>query len=307
MPLQRLKALFARQRSPQPEEGLDAEVRDGAARFAAWAAGVTKQPCPVAWEGLAAGEQALEALRREAPADGLGEQAASDAAAFFGEATREQLGGTWREDALLGVVLAGVGGVEAARLIPMALVEKKWELGGGLSLALFFTSIEERLVRERAFRARWQLPGQSAAQLITQTPPGRELVAARELTERFNAWWKARFGMPPALSLQGVRELERFLRSQFFLIMLEEDRLAEAGVFLGEVGRGLFQGEWDFAEARGPEGTARVALRWPELPYYPVGRVLRLVTERPEGEALDEYLRLIPSARTEIRKQQAGA
>lgn len=301
MPLQRLKTFFARQHPATPAASLDAELREGAARFAAWAEDVTKQPCPVAWEGLATGEQALEILRREAP-DGLSEQAASDAAAFFGEAARAQLGGTWREDALLGVVLAAVGNVEAARLVPMALVEKKWELAASLSLARFFASIDERLVRERAFRVRWQPPGPSAAQLIAQTPQGRELVTARELTERFNAWWKARFGMPPALSLQGVRELERFLRSQFFLVMLEEDRLAEAGVFLGEVGRGLFQGEWDFAEARGPDGTARVALLWPELPYYPVGRVLRLVTERPEGEALDEYLRLIPSARAEMRK-----
>lgn len=246
-----------------------------------------------------------ERAAAERPADGPPRQIASDAACLVGERVRAEHGGEWREHHLLGVALVGVGGIPGAAFAPLRLVEKRWEIGDGLSVARFVESIPARLEAERAFKAsddrRWTL--RDALGKMSGAKAGTEQQTATWFAQRFRQRWFARHKAALPLSLQGVREAEAYLRSQFFLLFLDDFELATMGFFLGEVTRGLFQGEWTFDEALRREDATRAALAWPELPYYPVGKVFKMLTEQPEDGAFDEYVRLVPSARSELRKQ----
>lgn len=301
MPFDALRRFFAPP-APQPA-GLDALVRAEAAAFASWL-DARKAAGADAIERVDSAMEAEKAARTDAepPAELL-----SQCAAFVGERLRESHGGAWQEDARFGLVLAAPGGIGHAMAFPLAMAEKKWELGAKLKLAQFFANLPAGFERERtrsgyAANAR-ALSREEVAARVTATPAGRETWFAQASAEAFRTFWRARFGADVALSLQGVREAERLLRSQFLLLTLREETLVQMGFFAGEVARGLYQGEWDFAEARAGSDPARCALRWPELPLYPVGRTLRVLTERPEKEALDDFIRTVPSARSELRKR----
>lgn len=301
-----LDRLLTRPATSEEPPALEEELRLSSERFTGWLQQRAPEKAPL--EPLALIDPALEALRAATPRDAPPPQdALSDAAAFLGESFRAQHGGVWNEHPLFGLVVSQDKNA-ALHFLPLQAVEKKWELGAGLSLARFFENLGERIDAERnaAERgARRTLEAIGADLAATQD--GREQAVAGERARRFTKTWKARFEADLPFSLQGVREAERFLRSQFFLFGIGEESLVDAGFFVGEVGRGLFGGKWDFAEVRESADAARAALVWPELPYYPVGRVLRLMTEQPEGESLDEYLRLVPSARQELRKTQTPA
>jgi hypothetical protein len=302
MPLALLRKLLGLR--PPAGENTD-PVRAAAERFQAWARGrapqaATHDDSPAAACALV--DAALEAAR-PSPPGAPPEALAADAAAFLGESVRRAHGGAWREDPFLGFVVSGVGGHAHLSLLPLAMVEKKWELGAGLRLDRFAATLPERLTR-RAAHAAPDLP--PPAELILD--PGRgALAVASDLASHFREDWRARFRAAPPLSLAGVREAERFLRSQFFLCGIDEAFVLRLGGFVGEVARGLYQGEWSADEARATGAPERLALVHPELPLYPVGRCLRLWHAKPEGEALDEFIRVIPSARSELRRRQPSA
>jgi hypothetical protein len=299
--LRLIRSLFAPAPAAAGPIDLQDEIAAAAARFGAWVGQGRVDACPVAVESLPGAERAVETLLSTRPGEPLPEAATSDAAAFLGEVVRALHGGHWGEDPLFGLALLDVGGLPGVRFLPLALVEKKHHLGTGLSWTRFFETLPARLEGERA--RPMADPGPVLPRLLAGGSP---VAAVQRETAAFGRAWQARFGSPLVLSLQGVRELERFLRSQFFVCGLSPEALVQAGLFVGEVGRGLFGGEWDLSEAQRTGEPARIALSWPELPCYPAGRVLRLMTEQPEGEALDEYLRLIPAARRELRGPASG-
>ncbi|MCC5874693.1 MAG: hypothetical protein JJU11_00605 [Candidatus Sumerlaeia bacterium] len=269
------------------------EIREGAERFRGWVAsafpGIDPKTCSAIDHALA---------EYPIPSDGtLPVGLASDAACAFGEVLREQLGGEWRISDLHGPVIAAPGGVAHGRLVPLAAIERKALHPREYSLEELAGSLRERLDAEEKISP-W--PGGTALDAFTplQGKSNAEaLEAAHAMAQDFRAQWAARLGSPVALSLMGVRQLDRFLRTHFIACFLEEGDLVRAGVFLGEVGRGLFGGSWDFTQGEEPD---LAPLKFPELDYFPVGRIFKMMTERPDGEPLDEYLRLIPSARREL-------
>lgn len=276
------------------DSSLDAHVRAEAAAFAG----------RLATRDVAAVDALIERERAKHQGEPP-QELLSQCAAFLGERLREAHGGAWREDDRFGVALAGAGGIAHGMAFPLAMAEKKWELGEKLKLAQFFANLPAGFERERVRSGygdgraltRWEI-----AERVAGVEPGRETWMAQASAEAFRAFWRARFGAEVALSLQGLREAERLLRSQFLMLTLREETLVQLGFFAGEIARGLYGGEWDFAEARTTRDPARCAMRWPELPLYPIGRTFKLLTERPEGEALDDFVRLVPSARRELRK-----
>jgi hypothetical protein len=254
-----------------------------AMRFATWAARVAPTPDAAIDQLLAGGRPPGEAM-------------AGDLAAWVGEQARARHGGEWAEEGDFGLVLRGCGDVAAARLHVAAVAERKLERGPAFSLAAFLDTLGPRLEAERT---RENTPGPDPAALMAMLHTGDPNDAARAIAEQFRAYWRRRHPVALPLTLTGVRELDGFLRSHYLLSTLDAGRLAEAGFFLGEVTRGLFGGVW---VADGAAEPADVALRWPELDYFPVGRVFRMMLARPAGEPLDEYVRLVPSARAELRK-----
>ena len=307
MPFRVFKTLLGKHRLGDSNEiaDLDEMIRHGAERFAQWLAEQTGRNAPIAPKSAEILDEAIEKARRAENATGeISHQLASDCASFIGEVIRTRHGGEWEEDGLLGLVLRGPGGMPGAAAVPLAIAEKKWELGAQLNVARFFETLPDRFEKERRYSGYHAAPGPPPREIAGQLLQGDDAgAAASRAAGEFQAFWKQRFGIALPLSLQGVRESERFLRSHFFLFALHEETLVQMGLFLGEAGRGLFQGQWDFSELAGSHDPARAALVWPELPYYPVGRVYKLLIERPESASLDEYLRLIPSAREELRKR----
>lgn len=242
-----------------------------------------------------------EALGSALQKEELPESLANDAAAWFGEWVHaHHPEAHWREDDLYGLHLANLAGVEWGKFLPLALVEKKWELGARFSTAEFLDRFDER-VEVEAERA-------SAADVETEQVRwleerrGDAIVVVHQHLQQWVAYWRRHFRSDLPLTLLGVREMDSFLRSHYLINFLREEELINAGFFVGEVTRGLFEGEWHLAEARSP---ADARLRFPELDYFPVGKVFKLMTERPEDQKLDEYILLVPSARSELRKQQA--
>ncbi len=231
-------------------------------------------------------DAALDAFDRAA----FHESLLADLAAFLGEAVREEHGGDWRDAPLHGPVVQGLGDIPQAVYHPLALAEKKAADRSRFSLAGFHATLPRRLEAEAT------KPQPTPASSATGGPPA---AVARDASEQLRAFWNQRFRVTLPLSLTGVRELDGFLRSHYFISLLPESFLFNAGCLVGEVARGLFGGEWAWNEHPRPD---RIALRWPELDYYPVGRIYKMMTARPEGEPLDEYIRLVPSARAELRK-----
>lgn len=274
--------------SGAPFEGsLEAELLLAADRFDRSLAAVARATD----SRLAAFDRYFEERRRGQPAGGkLDDATASDAAAWLGQTLRPIHGGRWAEHGHLGLGLADLGDVAGVWAFPLAMVRKKWELAAGLSLAGFVDRLPARLDHERRFAAELAAPRADDRRLI-------EAVAARPSTDAFAGWWRARHGQPLPRNLVGLREVDRFLRTHFLVHALRHETLVDLGVLMGELARGLFKGEWSFDEARATGDATRMAVRWPELDLYPVGRVYKLLVEQPESQTLDEYVRSVPAAR----------
>jgi hypothetical protein len=312
-PLPRFLQRFLPEKHQSPETPGEDTVRlavKAEAQTFVKAAGVPEHP-----ETLSAAGEALDAYleaerKKAAPPGTPPEGLLSPAAAWLGEAVRGRHGGHWREHPVFGLVLEQPGNFRNFIFLPLQTVLKKWELRGDLSIARFLENLEQRFQAEERLVAYHNHTGRTAKEYVRllsgAADRGEAVLVAKTEAQQFQRFWKERFGADLALSLTGVREAERFLRSQFFLITLRYETFVQMGFFVGEAARGLFEGQWDFREAAAENDPARAALAWPELSYYPVGRVLRLLTEQPETETLDEYIRLIPSARNELRKQAGG-
>lgn len=308
MPLRFLKRLFIGGPPPplpsRPGVGLT-ELEKAAHRFADWVSDRAGRTIYIGFNALQDVDRELDRLRDDTtPSTALQESLAVDAASFVGVAARRELGGSWEEDPVFGLILRFPGGRGLVKLRALDLVQKKWELGGALSLKKFFEKLPDRLVAECALPAWNKSPDISSldfAKRVAGKSPREAAELAADFTNQFRDAWMARFGRELPLSLSGVRELDKFLRTHYLVTAVSEEQLIGAGFFLGEVTRGLFDGEWDFREA---EDATRAALVWPEIKYYPVGRIYKMITALPEGEPLDEYVRLVPAARKEMKDKQ---
>jgi len=309
MPLRFLKRLFIGGAPPplptRPGVGLT-ELEKAAHRFADWVSERSGRTIYIGFNALLDVDRELDRQRDDTtPTSELSESLAIDAASFLGVAARRELGGTWEEDPVFGLVLRFPGARGLVKLRSLDLIQKKWELGGALSLKKFFEKLPDRLVAECAL-PRWhespEIPASDFAKRMAKLSgvPAAELAA--RLTQDFRDSWQTRFGRELPLSLNGVRELDKFFRTHYLIAAITEEQMIGAGFFVGEVTRGLFDGEWDFRHA---QDATSAALEWPELSYFPVGRIYKMMTTLPEGEPLDEYVRLVPAARKEMKDKQS--
>jgi hypothetical protein len=131
-----------------------------------------------------------------------------------------------------------------------------------------------------------------------------EVEFAKRQAQLARARLSAQLGSDVPLTLMGLRSAERWLRGHFLVRTAPLDDFHRLGFLLGEVMRGLYGGRWDFADARRTGDWAHAALVFPELPFLPVGRILKLLVEQPEGNGLDDYVRLVPAARSEMRRDR---
>jgi hypothetical protein len=289
-----MRRLLARLLAPRPATPLPRTLEEEIAALAArWSAA---HPGPVA----AAIDAHFEALRRDGTAPD--DETLAMAAAALGEDARRAHGGAWREDPFLGLVLAEVGGIAKVRLRALDAVRKKAQLGAAFRMEGFAARLPGRIAAEGAQAAYHDGPPDMGALLATLR--GGDADALREAAGAWRAFWKSRFGQEIPFSLRMVKDMDAFLRTHYLVFALHEATLAHAGLYVGEVARGLFGGTWQPLPA-GAE-VHRLALAWPELTYYPVGRVFRMMSECPEGEGLGDYVRLIPAARKELRGQGAS-
>lgn len=228
------------------------------------------------------------------------------AAAALGEYVRRVFGGRWvaaEETFYAEPHVAEFGGLSAGKFFPLPLLEAAWLARQGNFLESFCGALPARLSAERerleragSLEAPWKDHGGAEGPVA--------LSVASESAQAFRLWMDQSTGAGKIpLSLVGVREIDRFLRSHYCVNCLEEDALVGAGFFLGETARGLFGGTWSLKET---PPWDRAALVWPELPYYPVGRVFKMLTQRPLGDPLDEYIRIIPSARKALQAEQSA-
>ncbi len=226
-----------------------------------------------------------------------------DAAAFMGTEFQKRFpGGDWIHHDFYGVALAKPGGVETGVFAPMPLVESYWKFGNP-KLTLYFDEVAKRLeIEKAAFNPLIIRENEILKALKDARENKSENETAVILCQRFQEFWLDRHSMELPVSLQGCRILDRFLRENYFLNFHRQETYILAGFYLGEIIRGLFQGEWKLDAS----DIIRSRIEWPELSYYPVGRIFKMLSEFPIGEPLDEYVRLVPSARKEIRNQQSG-
>ncbi|MDX1972589.1 MAG: hypothetical protein SFY68_08675 [Candidatus Sumerlaeia bacterium] len=224
----------------------------------------------------------------------------NNAAAFLGELVRNRFGGEWHTHRLFGLSLVNIGAVEGFVFSPLHLVEKKSELGAGLSLERVLGMIPQRIDAAKADRIRFGFSSASLEQVLERLLSGNAAINVRAalLCEELLRQWPERFGRPLVRSLVGIRELDTFLKSQHFLFSFDEELLARLGIFVGEVIRGLYGGEWTYS---GTGDTEALSLEFPELALHPIGKVYKLLSIQKNGESLEEYLRLIPSARQAMR------
>ncbi len=229
----------------------------------------------------------------------------NNAAAFLGELVRSRFGGEWQTHRLFGLSLVNLGGVEGFVFSPLHLVEKKAELGEGVSMERVLGIIPQRIDAAKVDRTRFGYSNATLEQVLENLLKEYTTINVRAalLSEELLRQWPERFGRPLVRSLVGIRELDTFLKSQHFLFSFDDELLARLGVFVGEVIRGLYGGEWTYA---GTGDTAAISLEFPELALHPVGKVYKLLSIQKRGESLEEYLRLIPSAR-QAMKDRLGA
>ncbi len=273
---------------PAPRAGAADPAGEASGRFAEWVARQLGRSVPDGIEGWGALDALLQGWPPTAPSEAMLE----DAAAWLGEGARRGFGGYWQVDAVLGPVVGNLGGVGCLRLRPLDAARKKWELRGGLSLATFGGRLSARIEAERRLPAVGLPAASGIASRYGQDPAGTAAMCARVLGED----WKRRFGGDLPVNLRSVRELDRWMRTQYLVCGSVEEEWLCAGFLVGEVARGLFGGEWV-----GSGDPVRASLRHPELDLKPVGRVYRMLTELPEGEPLEDYVRVLPAARRELR------
>lgn len=296
-----ISALFHEKADPEHRDGsLEGNISTAADRFSNWVQKQTgEKPVPGEPDTYGCIDTALEMLIEKSVE--LNEAAAGDAAAFVGEAARSGHGGRWAEHEIYGLVLLELGGLADGKLIAAGLVEKKWAIKEKLSLATFLGTLGKRIEAEKTKQGSDVHAGELITDLLRDKSGDAANVAVQQLAQEFRLYWKQRYRVDLPFSLTGVRELDGFLRSHYFANFLPDRMVYGAGFYVGEVTRGLFEGKWVFDGIGQDAGIEKAALHFPELDYYPVGRILKMMTECPEGEALDEYIRLVPSARKELR------
>jgi hypothetical protein len=284
--LQFFQKLFSSNSPPEHQS----PVEEAAHRFAQWSTG----EAAVKIDDLDRIDQAINEKRITQGEGEMSEAFASEFASYLGELARQHFGGQWTEDPRFGYCLCDFSEMKPGRFFPLSLAEIKWESGESFKLTTFFKTLEKRLEAEKN-----KSVGESVCEedFLNNT----EGNIGQKGTEQFRAFWKDRFGVNLPITLLGVREVDGFLRSHYIACFLTDFQLITAGFFIGEVARGLFEGEWIKEKAGTIEKTA---LRFPELDYYPIGRIFKMMTEHPAGDPLDEYIRLIPSARRELQKSK---
>jgi len=244
-------------------------------------------------EPVQAVEQFIES-KRGSEGSSPGAELASDLAAFLGEHARFLVGGKWDEDPLFGLSVVQPGGLAHGVLGPYQIVRKKWQLGDGLSLRNFFKNLQGHL-EVNAHRTSTPLANAENAEVADE-----EFAAAT--AEQARATLSRDLGTEVPATLVGLRSAERWLREHFLVRTAPIDDFDRVGFLVGEVMRGLYGGEWSLGKARQSGHWADAALVYPELPFFPVGRVLKLLAEQPEGNGLDDYARLVPAARRDLRR-----
>ena len=148
-----LKQLFGETESEQSNPAsLPEAAREGAERFAKWAGENCKREVPLALEGFPLCDDALNHYRSEKGGDEPPEQLANDLACFVGEATRREFGGEWRDHPVWGFNVETIGGHPHGKLLPMAVVERKWRQGNAFSLEEFAGSLSRRIEAEKNCR-----------------------------------------------------------------------------------------------------------------------------------------------------------
>lgn len=279
-----LSRLLGRAGAPAPPGD---PLGDSASRFREWLSHQLGRTVPPAIEGWGA----LDSLLDSGPGSPPPEAMIQDAAAWLGEGARASVGGSWREDPVLGPVVANLGGAARLRLRPEDAIRKKCALRGGFSLAAFGERLPARIEAERQIPDH-NLPALEEIASLCHADPGD---AADRCARALSEDWKRRFGAELRANLRSVRELDRWLRTHYLVCRASEAEWICAGLLVGEVARGLFGGTW----VPGAD-PIRATLRFPELDYQPVGRIYKMMTELPEGEPLEDYVRILPSARREL-------
>ena len=171
-----------------------------------------------------------------------------------------------------------------------------------ISLSRILASVPKRITQYKQIREKKLVAwNQDDSNAVIELWKEKKALTPSILIKDLQSDFQKAFDRELAFSLEGVKELERYLRSHFFFCDCTEMFLYRAGFFVGEIARQLFQGHWRFDPDAELE-TSRFVLQYPELSYYPIGRVFKFMATQPLDEHLDEYIRLIPSARKEMAK-----
>jgi hypothetical protein len=283
------------------EQELQAEIEEAKRHFLGWA-GLNRLYLEGCFEDVRTFDRLLNEAAKAFPSAKEKEQLINGISAYLGILVQERFRGVWQEHFLFGVSLGELYGIPGMVFSPRHLVEKKWLMGSGLSLERILGSIPQRISAARREREVFQMGTRTIRELLLEL--GKEekplaLILSLKATE-FSLHWEKRFQKRLVRSLVGVRELDVFLRSQYFFFSCEDELLFGMGVFLGEVARGLYGGKWEIKQTN---STAELVLEFQELELYPVGKILKALSIQPEGDSLEDYLRVIPSAREELRNR----
>jgi hypothetical protein len=219
----------------------------------------------------------------------------SDLAALLGGHVRSTVGGQWGDDPLFGLSILQPRTLPHAVIGPLQAIRKKWQLGEGLKLANLVANLPSHL------NAQARRP-ESPPLVIPQSGMDESAFAA-SCAKQACTFIARDLGVDIPMTLVGLRHAERWLRGQFLVRTVPLADLHRLGFLLGEVMRGLYGGKWSFDQARQTADLADTALIQPELPFYPLGRVMKMMLEQPEGNGLDEYVRLVPAARKGMKDE----
>ncbi|MGF1572023.1 MAG: hypothetical protein ACFCU1_03035 [Sumerlaeia bacterium] len=224
------------------------------------------------------------------------------AASYLGILVQGHFQGEWCEHEIFGICLNQLKGIEGLVFSPKHLVEKKSALREELSLERILGSLPRRIEAVESDRSRFPYESTSAEELLTRYSDSSTPLAVRFslIAQEFTAHWEQRFRKPLTRSLVGAKELDIFLKSQYFVFSCDHLLLQHMGIFIGEIARGLYGGQWTLEST---SGVSDLKLVYPELALSPLGKIYKTLSKQAEDESLEEYLRLIPSAREELRKR----
>lgn len=283
------------------QEELETEIARAAQQFAFWA---KELDCSLneTFADIREIEGLLEGLPQRFNEQALREQTINGVASYLGVLVQKHFGGRWREHEVLGISLCTLKGIDGLCFSPRHLVEKKWALRKNLSIERILASIPKHVAGVEQDRQNYPFNSAGLESFLQKLQEEKTPLAVRcsLIAQELSTHWGERFGKPLPRSLVGVRELDLFLKGQFFVFSCDHHFLFRMGVFLGEVARGLYGGEWGIEKE---EAVTALKLRYQELALSPVGKIYKTLSKQTEGETLEEYLLLVPSAREELRKR----